>query len=279
MNLYTAAYECLMESDVQNKRELATQLYAQWQKGELSRKGDSVDIFPVETAGRPEKPKLVQPSKLKKRSLHTDEGRAALLHAVTHIEFNAINLALDAVYRFREMPDDFYGDWLKVAAEEAYHYGLLNDRLQSLDMKYGDLPAHNGLCEMTVNTRHDVMVRMALVPRVLEARGLDVTPGMMQKLEQAGDHETVDILKIILRDEIGHVAIGSRWFHYCCEQRDLEPLLTFRELLMEYMREPLRGPLYTEGRLQAGFTQDELDQLLEMERDWIRENKSSGSNH
>ncbi|XP_014680055.1 PREDICTED: uncharacterized protein HI_0077-like, partial [Priapulus caudatus] len=134
-----------------------------------------------------------------------------LIHAVTHIEFNAINLALDALYRFQHMPRDFYIDWLQVAAEEAHHFSLLRQRLEKMGYHYGDMPAHNGLWEMTVATDHDVLTRMALVPRVLEARGLDVTPGMMERLKKVDDQETVDILTLILRDEIGHVAIGSRW--------------------------------------------------------------------
>lgn len=270
MELYTLSYECLMECDVAKKLKNTHKLYQDWQAGKLSRGGGN-DAVKITSAGRPARPQLVKSSQLKRRSLHTDVGRAALIHAVTHIEFNAINLALDAVYRFRDMPDDFYTDWLKVAAEEAYHYRLLSERLQAMGCRYGDLPAHNGLWEMTVKTDYDVMVRMALVPRVLEARGLDVTPPMMEKLKQVGDQETVDILKIILRDEIGHVAIGSRWFHYCCQQRDLEPISTFQNLLKKYMQSGLRGPFYTEARLQAGFTQDELDQLLDLERKWVGE--------
>jgi uncharacterized ferritin-like protein (DUF455 family) len=171
------------------------------------------------------------------------------------------------------MPTDFYIDWLQVASEEAYHFGLLSKRLKKMGYCYGDMPAHNGLWEMTVKTDHDVMVRMALVPRVLEARGLDVTPPMIQRLKDVGDQETVEILKIILADEIGHVAIGSKWFHYCCAKRQLEPLATFRELLLTYMGTPLRSPLYTDARLQAGFTQQELDELLLMEKQWIADQK------
>ena len=263
-----------MERDISKKLKDTAKLSEYWSSGKLSRSSNAAEVLKVETAGKPEKPELVKPAQLKRRSLHTDEGRAALIHAVTHIEFNAINLALDAVYRFRDMPNDFYSDWLQVAAEEAYHHRLLSKRLQELGYKYGDMPAHNGLWEMTVKTDHDVLVRMALVPRVLEARGLDVTPGMMKKLEQVGDQQTVDILKIILRDEIGHVAIGSRWFHYCCEQRDLEPIKTFQDLLQQYMKGGLRGPFYEEARLQAGFTREELDQLVDMEKKWVEEIKS-----
>lgn len=271
-NVYQEAYACLMECDVERKLAYATQLYQQWQQGELQ----CVDDHPVQSvpvSGRPDKPVLVHPAKVKQRKLTTEAGRAALLHAVAHIEFNAINLALDAVYRFRDMPDDYYGDWLQVAAEEAYHYSLLRDRMADMNLQYGDLPAHNGLWEQACKTDYDVMVRMALVPRVLEARGLDVTPPMMERLRAVGDTETVGILEIILRDEIGHVRIGSRWYRHCCELRGLEPESTFRDLLRNVMKSPLRSPFYTEGRLQAGFTQAELDELLKLEKDWLEEIK------
>jgi uncharacterized ferritin-like protein (DUF455 family) len=251
-----------MESDIEKKCQAVNVLYQRWQAGELVRHIDSIEIKRLEQVGRPTRPLLVRPSQLKRRSLHNEQGRAALIHAITHIEFNAINLALDAVYRFRDMPDDYYTDWLKVASEEAYHFGLLHQRLQAMDYQYGDMPAHNGLWEMTVKTDHDVLVRMALVPRVLEARGLDVTPAMIQRLTKIGDQQTVDILEIILQDEIGHVAIGSRWFKYCCQQRGLDAIVVFQQLLEQYMGGGLRGELYIEGRLQAGFTQEELNQLM-----------------
>jgi uncharacterized ferritin-like protein (DUF455 family) len=265
MNLFTSTYQCLMENSIDKKCQLTRELYQLWQTGQLNLDKENIPaVLKIESAGRPERPDLVSPSKLKRRSLHTEYGRAALVHAITHIEFNAINLALDAVYRFRNMPDDFYADWLKVAKEEAYHYSLLAQRLRDMSYEYGEMPAHNGLWEMTVKTDFDVLVRMALVPRVLEARGLDVTPAMMQRLKKVGDNETVEILEIILRDEIGHVAIGSRWFHYCCEQRQLEPMSTFQKLLKQYMGSGLRGELYIEARLQAGFSQEELDQLMNL---------------
>ena len=261
MDVFTQAYHCLMENDVEKKRIATTQLYTQWQAGQLNCDKTSLPIQRLKEVGRPPLPLLVRPAQLKRRSLHTETGRATLVHAIVHIEFNAINLALDAVYRFRDMPEDYYADWLKVAKEEAYHYGLLQQRLEQMGYQYGDFPAHNGLWEMTVKTDHDVLVRMALVPRVLEARGLDVTPKMIQNLQQVGDHATVDILKIILHDEIGHVAIGSRWFHYCCTQQAVEPISTFQNLLTQYMGGGLRGKLHIEARLQAGFSQVELDQL------------------
>ena len=260
-----------MEPDIELKLQQTSALYSE-QKDRTPILSDT-PIKSIPIPGRPTKPELVSPKKLKHRKLTSKSGRANLIHAVTHIEFNAINLALDAVYRFRNMPAEFYIDWLQVAAEEAYHFGLLRGRLEKMGYHYGELPAHNGLWEMTLKTDHDVMVRMALVPRVLEARGLDVTPGMMQRLAAAGDQETVAILKIILEEEIGHVTIGSRWFHYCCKKRGLEPLKTFRKLLLEYMGAPLRSPFYTEARLQAGFSQQELDELLAMEKQWIADQK------
>jgi len=266
MNLYQAAYHCLMLDDYAEKQICVDALYADWQNNKLERDIDKNNNEPkrIEIPGRPDKPELIQPSLLKRRKLGSELGRATLIHAIAHIEFNAINLALDAVYRFRDMPDDYYSDWLKVASEEAYHFSLLAERLKKLGYSYGDFPAHNGLWEMVLKTDHDVMIRMALVPRVLEARGLDVTPGMMERLETAGDNETVECLKIILRDEIGHVAIGSRWFKSCCKSRGLNPEKTFRDLLLEYMGGGLRGPFYMEGRLQAGFTQEEMDDLVAM---------------
>ena len=267
MNIHQLAYQALMEPNIELKLQQTTALYNTYKNTPLPN-NNTTPVVSIPIPGRPDKPELVSPKQLKHRKLTTERGRANLIHAVTHIEFNAINLALDAVYRFQDMPTSFYVDWLQVAAEEAYHFSLLRTRLEEMGYHYGDMLAHNGLWEMTVKTDHDVMVRMALVPRVLEARGLDVTPSMMERLEAVGDQQTADILKIILQDEIGHVKIGSHWFHYCCNQRGLDPELTFRELLIEYMGAPLRGPFYTEARLQAGFTSHELDELIEMDKQW-----------
>lgn len=218
-------------------------------------------VTPIGVAGHPPKPELVDPSRVKRRRLGSEAGRAALVHAVTHIEFNAINLALDAVYRFRDMPRQYYMDWLSVAADEARHFQLLSVRLQSMGFSYGDFPAHNGLWEMAQRTADDCMKRMALVPRVLEARGLDVTPGMIERLKVAGDDETVRILRIILEEEVRHVEIGSYWFRVCCDQRGLEPESTFLALLKEYFTGSIRGPFNIPARMQAGFTQREMDAI------------------
>lgn len=255
-----------MTDEPEKKCAQASDLYRQWQKGRLRRVIED-GILRVESPGRPARPELVRPQDVPRRRLSSVEGRAALIHAITHIEFNAINLALDAVYRFRDLPGTFVGDWLQVGAEEAYHFGLLRERLRALGYDYGDFPAHNGLWEMAVKTDFDPLVRMALVPRVLEARGLDVTPAMIEKLEKAGDSETVACLDIILRDEIGHVAIGSRWYHYLCEQRGLDATQTFRDLIRDFMKGALPGPFHVAARLKAGFTETELKGLETMSGD------------
>jgi uncharacterized ferritin-like protein (DUF455 family) len=184
-----------------------------------------------------------------------------LLHAVAHIEFNAINLAWDAVYRFADMPPEYYQDWASVAVDEARHFAMLQNRLLEIGYRYGDFPAHNGLWDMALRTRSDVLTRMALVPRLLEARGLDVTPAMIAKLQAVGDLPAVAILQLILREEIGHVAIGSRWFAYACAQADKPVTETFLALLHSHARGAVRGPFNRSARLAAGFSQAEVDAL------------------
>lgn len=219
------------------------------------------EAIALNNPGIPNQPTLVPPRDLPRRRLGTPQGIAALWHAIAHIEFNAINLALDACLRFADMPDEYYKDWIQVAHEEAYHFGLVNDHLKTLGHEYGDFPAHNGLWEMCENTKDDCLVRMALVPRVMEARGLDVTPNMMQRLELAGDDKACEILGIILRDELGHVAVGNRWFKYLCEQRGLAPLETFEAFTDEYLMGQLKGPYNRKARLDAGFDKEEMDWL------------------
>ena len=270
-DFYAAVYHCLMISDPAMKVAGTRDLHRAYQQRQLIRAAEVVPAVRVEIPGRPLRPELVHPKYVKRRKLGSEAGRFALLHAVAHIEFNAINLALDAAYRFREMPEAYYADWLRVAVEEAYHFGLVCERMRALGGEYGDLPAHNGLWEQALKTDDDVLVRMALVPRVLEARGLDVTPGMMERLREVGDHDSVAVLEIILRDEIGHVRIGSEWYRYCCAQRGQEPESTFRQLLRDVMKAPLRGPFYEEGRLLAGFSTQELEQLRLLEANWVAE--------
>lgn len=211
--------------------------------------------------GRPAQPVLIAPVDVPQRSPFTPEGLAMLLHAVAHIEFNAIDLALDAVWRFPDMPAGFYTDWLNVAQEEAVHFGLLRTHLQSLGHDYGDFAAHNSLWEMCIRTQHDVTARMALVPRTMEARGLDATPPMQARLRKVGTPaalRAVEILDVILRDEIGHVAVGNRWYGWLCEQQDIEPLSHYRRLAREHSAPRLKPPFNEPARLAAGFTEAEL---------------------
>lgn len=215
--------------------------------------------------GCPERPELRSHLDVPKRSPFTHEGLAALLHAVTHIEFNAINLALDAIWRFAGMPRAYYLDWLQVAAEEAHHFSLLRAHLQAMGYDYGDFPAHTGLWDMTAKTEGDVLARMALVPRTLEARGLDATPPMQAKLRKVGSPEAlraVDILDIILADEIGHVAIGNHWYRHLCAQRGLDPVATYPVLARQYGAPRLKGPLNLDARRRAGFDEVELALLV-----------------
>lgn len=263
-NLFERADQALVATAPEDKAAAVRALVVDWRAGRVAPAHGVSGPAPIGEPGRPQRPHLVPPRELPRRRLNTLEGQAALIHALAHIEFNAINLALDAVYRFRDLPLAFYGDWLRVAEEEASHFELLRAHLCELGHDYGDFPAHDGLWEMARQTAHDALVRMALVPRVLEARGLDVTPDMMRRLRAAGNAAAADILVIILRDEVGHVAIGSRWFEYLCRARGLEPRATFRNLLQTYMKGGIKGPFHREARLRAGFTEAELAELEAM---------------
>ncbi len=253
---------CLRTSDAQSKMACVHALYADWQAGRLDAAADAARV-PIDAPGRPARPELVPPQRVPRRRADTVAGRAALVHALAHVEFNAINLALDAAHRFSGMPAAYYADWVQVAHEEALHFALLNAHLATLGYAYGDFPAHAGLWDMALKTAHDPLVRMALVPRVLEARGLDATPLIVEKLNAAHDMRMVEILSVIERDEIGHVAIGSRWFTWLCAARHVDPDTTFRALLIDYDAPPLKPPFNLEARRQAGFTERELAWLEE----------------
>ncbi|BAU50088.1 hypothetical protein SVA_3552 [Sulfurifustis variabilis] len=264
MDVHAQAQRCLMERDPETKLARVRELDARWPE-KRPRVCDGVSApEPIAVPGRPPRPRLVSPREVERRQVSTPEGRAALLHALAHIEFNAVNLALDAVYRFRGLPFEYYGDWVRVAAEEAHHFALLRERLRALGHDYGDFTAHDGLWEMAVKTAHDPLARMALVPRVLEARGLDASPTLIAKLRACGDARAVEIMAIIQRDEIGHVAVGSRWYRYLCGERGLDPVATFRRLLREYDGPRLRGPFDHVARRRAGFTEQELDLIEEL---------------
>ena len=258
--IYHLIEAAILTPDAERKCALTTQLYHVWNQGSLSCNPESV-ILPIDDPGRPPEPELVDPRKLERRSVATELGRIRLLHAFAHIEFNAINIALDAAYRFRGMPPQFIGDWLLVASEEARHFQLLDEELRHRGSYYGAHRAHRGLWDMVCQTRDNVMHRMALVPRVMEARGLDVTPGMIAKFKQNGDQAAVEILEIIYRDEVGHVRIGNHWYHQLCEQQELDASETFRHLIERYMGGKLRGPFNWTARLEAGFKTAELNAL------------------
>lgn len=211
--------------------------------------------------GHPERPLLVSPKAVEKRGIASQAGRAALVHALAHIEFNAINLALDIVWRFPGMPARFYMDWLSVAVEEARHFQLLANHLLTLGYAYGDFNAHNGLWDMAEKTQHNLKARLALVPKTLEARGLDVTPAIRAKLAQAGDQAGAEILDIILRDEIGHVAIGNHWFAWLCLQDGSTVVESYLKLSERYQAPALKGPFNLPARLQAGFNPEEMQQI------------------
>ncbi len=257
----TVALVALRESDPPVKARATRLLREQVASGAAVCLPDAAIAEPNDLPGRPARPELVEPRRLGRRSMQSPEGRAVLLHALAHIEFNAINLALDAVWRFSGMPHAFYVDWLKVAAEEAHHFSLLVARLAELGHAYGDFPAHDGLWDMCDRTRDDVLARMALVPRTLEARGLDASPPIRARLQQAGDHASAEILDVILHDEIGHVLIGNRWFRHLCDERGLDPHPTYVVLADRYHAPKLRGPFNFAARRDAGFDETELAAL------------------
>jgi uncharacterized ferritin-like protein (DUF455 family) len=269
MHLRHQALQVLLTCDPQAKAQATLALFAPFADGHETLTDvigqDRVTLTPAQRAampGRPDKPALVSATRVPARSAFTLEGRAALLHAICHIEFNAINLALDAVWRFDDMPGEFYLDWLRVAAEEAAHFELLRTHLATLGWAYGDMVAHDGLWAMCDRTSGDIVARMALVPRTLEARGLDATPLIQDKLTRAGDLRAVEILDIILRDEIGHVAIGNRWFHHLCQARGLDALTLYPQLVRQYDAPRMRPPFNEAARKAAGFTEAEMAFLL-----------------
>lgn len=262
LNFFESVRACLQSRDVDEKVRLTHQLMALMRAGDVLIQ-DFGQPISANANGFPDLPKLVKASQVPKRGFGTIEGRAIMMHAIAHIEFNAINLALDAVQRFPNMPDDYYKDWLTIADEEAYHFELIRSHLRFLGAEYGDYPAHNGLWEMAEKTAHDVLERMALVPRVLEARGLDVTPGIQKKLRQSGDQHAATLLDIIFADEIGHVEVGTRWFHYMCKQEAKKPEATFFTLLEQYFPKGMYGPYNVGAREEAGFSSREIQILLD----------------
>jgi len=217
--------------------------------------------------GRPQRPSLVDPKAVPRRSPHTAKGHAALIHSVAHIEFNAIALALDAIWRFSDMPSDYYSDWLKVAQEESTHFLMLLEHLERLGYTYGDFEAHDGLWTMCERTAHDVCERMALVPRTMEARGLDATPLIQDKLRKVATPDAMDAVAIlgkILEDEVGHVAIGNYWYEWICSERGIDAQSYFNLTAQRHGAPKLRAPLNITARQAAGFSANELAGFLQI---------------
>ena len=262
MQLRGRALEALCVAEPQAKARAARELARIAPSLEIERKAPP-PTRPL--PGRPDRPELIHPAKVPRRSPNKPEGLAALLHAIAHIEFNAINLALDAAWRFDAMPRDFHLDWIRVAGEEACHFTLLREHLATLGHNYGDFAAHDGLWAMCEKTSGDIVARMALVPRTLEARGLDATPQIQAKLRAAGTPaalRAVEILDVILRDEVGHVAIGNRWYQWLCERERLDPVALYAQLAERYAAPKLHPPFNEDARRRAGFTDEELAWLL-----------------
>lgn len=262
LELRQTALEILVITDPKTKVDRVQQLFADYHQQHIALDvSASLDSKELTLPGRPQKPELVPPLAVPKRKMDTLEGRLSLLHSLAHIEFNAMNLALDAIWRFPDMPTQYYADWLKVAKEEAYHFSLIQDHLQSVGVAYGDFPAHNSLWEMVERTADAVIARMALVPRTMEARGLDAVPAIRDRFKQIKDDKVVEILEIILRDEVGHVLIGNQWFNFLCTKEGLSPIKTYRDLAKAYRAPVLKGPFNLVARKQAGFTAEELSLL------------------
>ena len=260
--LRQTALEILALTDPQSKVTSLNHLFEHYHIHQFCLNADAqLNAGSLSIPGRPIKPILVPPLEVPKRAMNTEQGRASLLHSLAHIEFNAMNLALDAIWRFQGMPGSYYEDWLTVAKEEAFHYSLLDGYLKQLGYTYGDFPAHNSLWEMVERTTDAVIARMALVPRTMEARGLDAVPMIKERFKQIKDVRAVEILEIILKDEIGHVSIGNKWFNFLCDQDSLSPISTYKELARKYRAPILRGPFNLEGRKLAGFTTEELHLL------------------
>lgn len=259
-NLFQLASQCLHCDGLDGKLAVTQRLE---QPGFMQRLrlDDHLPVLPIEATRFPDVPAWVDPRRLARRKFNTREGKIAMLHAIAHIEFIAIHLAWDIVYRFRHLPKQFYRDWLTVACEEAQHFCLLRKRLNEFGADYGDLSAHGGLWDVAEDTTGDILARLALVPRYMEARGLDVTPDMIGKLKSVGDEQSAAILSRILEDEVGHVETGTRWFNRICEKQGLDAEETFFKLVRKHLRGGVRGPFNHSLRKAAGFSESEMDRL------------------
>ena len=258
-NIFLLAYECLSEKRLKGKLALSRE-----SSSKILSDNVQIDKIYIDTIipGRPKRPILINPADLPRRNIKTIEGKAAMIHSFAHIEFNAINLAWDLICRFQNMPKEFYSDWAKVAAEETRHFVLLQKRLKDLGYVYGDFSAHDGLWQIAENTKHDVLLRLGVVPRILEARGLDVTPDLINRFHEIKDNKTISILEIILKEEIGHVQLGSKWFKYVCKKNNYDSEIMFKKIYDEFMPVNRVKKINKQARLSAGFSQAELDHII-----------------
>jgi uncharacterized ferritin-like protein (DUF455 family) len=260
-NLFEFAEDFFLQTNINEKLALTHQAWRACCAGELTFSSDR-PVLSIDQVRFPERPKLLAPRQMPRRKLTTESGVAAFFHAIAHVEFVAIYLAWDILYRFRNMPKQYYHDWLRVADEEAQHFSLIRTHLQDKHIDYGDLPAHSGLWDHAKDTADDLLGRLALVPRCMEARGLDVTPGLIEKFKMLGDEASTAILTRILTDEVGHVELGSYWFKFVCQQHGLEAEAKYRELIDQYyLGGKPKGPFNRGLRKIAGFSDAELDWL------------------
>jgi uncharacterized ferritin-like protein (DUF455 family) len=267
-NLYQEASRCFLMDDPDDKLALSLDIVAAWKNKQLEWAEGGEPVIQYSMPGRLQKPELVDASKVKNRGFKSIQQRASLIHALAHIELTAVNLSWDSVYRYRHMPREYYDDWIKTAGEETQHFYLLRQSLRDMGYDYGDFPAHNELWQMAVETADDLMARMAIVHRVLEARALDVVPFSVGKFRDIGDRKTADSLIIIANDEIGHVNAGARWYRYRCEQKQVEPHTMFFSLIKKYLRSSPKGPFNREARLKAGFTMEEMQELERLDAEY-----------
>jgi uncharacterized ferritin-like protein (DUF455 family) len=261
-NLFNYAEHCLFNAHIDSKLTFTFQARKLLDENRLSMQPLS-PAKPIASTCFPEKPVLMLPRDMPRRRLNSDAGKAAFFHALAHIEFMAIYLAWDIIYRFRGLPEEFYRDWLRIADEEAQHFALIRRHLQQFQVDYGDLPAHRGLWLHAEETADNLLARLAVVPRCMEARGLDVTPLMIEKLKELNDQQGVAVLSRIYADEIGHVERGSYWFNYFAEQQGLDAEQTYKEMIVNCFKGKPKGPFNREVRIIAGFSTNEIDWLEE----------------
>ena len=255
LSLSEAACIVLADPSPSSKIALTNEIASAWQSGQLTKVGYAT---PPDRPARPTKPELLRPQDMPKRRAKAAKGRLALIHAIAHIELNAIDLAWDIVARFtmHDLPRKFYDDWVGVAVDEAHHFGLLEGYLFKHGALYGDLPAHDGLWQAAEDTAGDILARLAIIPLVLEARGLDATPPMIAKMQQVGDIQAARILETIAAEEVAHVAAGVHWFKYVCRCQKIKPVQTYQALVKKYFKGKLKPPFATAARDQAGLSAD-----------------------